>query len=115
MSHYSHKSMPDAKFESGSFSNFGDMTSQNFSLEKERVIKFGYLPSENGFNQEIISRRANPLTLRQYDAFTDDVPPFGLFIEQLDIFLVTTFDFRVSIIFCTLSRNGSIFTLHFPA
>ena len=28
-----HKSMPDAKFESGSFSIFGDMTSQNFTLE----------------------------------------------------------------------------------
>ena len=27
MSYYSHKSMPDAKFESGSFSIFGDMTS----------------------------------------------------------------------------------------
>ena len=34
MSHYSHKNMPDAKFESSSFSIFGDMTSQNFSREK---------------------------------------------------------------------------------
>ena len=34
MSHYSHKSMPDAKFESGGFSIFGDMTSQNFPLKK---------------------------------------------------------------------------------
>ena len=34
MSHYSHKSMPDAKFESGSFSFFGDMESQNFPLKK---------------------------------------------------------------------------------
>ena len=30
MSHNDHKSIPDAKFESGSFSSFGDMTSQNF-------------------------------------------------------------------------------------
>ena len=35
MSHYSHKSMPDAKFESGSFSSFGDMRAQNFPLKKE--------------------------------------------------------------------------------
>ena len=34
VSHYSHKSMLDARFESGSFSIFGDMTSRNFSLEK---------------------------------------------------------------------------------
>ena len=34
------------------------------------------------------------LTLRQCNAFTDDVPPFGLFIEQLQIFLVTTSDFN---------------------
>ena len=34
MSQYSHKSMPDAKFESASFSSSGDMTSQNFSLKR---------------------------------------------------------------------------------
>ena len=34
MSYYSHKSIPDAKFESGSSSCFGDMTSQNFPLKK---------------------------------------------------------------------------------
>ena len=55
MSHYSHKSMPDAKCECGSFSIFGDMTSQSSPLEKgiyfdSLVIKFGYLPTENGFN-----------------------------------------------------------------
>ena len=55
------------------------------------------------------------LMLRQCDAFTDDVPPFGLFIEQLEIFLVSTSDFGVLIIFYTLSRNSSIFTLYFSA
>ena len=30
MGHYGHKSIPDAKFESGSSFSFGDMTSQNF-------------------------------------------------------------------------------------
>ena len=49
---------------------------------------------------------SDSLTLRQCDAFTDDVPPFGLFIEQLEIFLVTTFDFGVSVIFYTLIRNS---------
>ena len=34
MSHYGHKSISDAKFESGSPSNFGDMTSQNFLRKK---------------------------------------------------------------------------------
>ena len=34
MSHYSHKSIPDAKFESDSSSSFGDMTSQKFPFEE---------------------------------------------------------------------------------
>ena len=34
MSHYSHKSIPDAKFEADSSSGFGDMTSQSFPLKK---------------------------------------------------------------------------------
>ena len=34
MSHYSHKSIPDAKFEVDSSSSFGDMTSQNFLWKK---------------------------------------------------------------------------------
>ena len=34
VSYYSHKGMPDGKFESGNFSIFGDITSQNLSLEK---------------------------------------------------------------------------------
>ena len=34
VSHYSHNSLPDAKFESGSFSSVGDMTSQNFPLQE---------------------------------------------------------------------------------
>ena len=36
---YSHKSMPDAKFESGSCSSFGDMTSQNFPLKRATTHK----------------------------------------------------------------------------
>ena len=34
VSHYSHKSIPDAKFEADSSSTFGDMTSQNFPRKK---------------------------------------------------------------------------------
>ena len=34
MSHYGHKSIPDAKFESSSSSSFGDMTSQIFLQKK---------------------------------------------------------------------------------
>ena len=35
MNQYSHESMPDAKFESGSFSSVGDMTSQIFPLKNK--------------------------------------------------------------------------------
>ena len=34
MGHYGHKSIPDAKFESGSSFSFGDMASQNVSRKK---------------------------------------------------------------------------------
>ena len=34
MSQYSHESMPGSKFECGSFSSFGDMTSQSFPLKR---------------------------------------------------------------------------------
>ena len=34
MRHYGHKSIPNAKCESGSSSSFGDMTSQNFPQKK---------------------------------------------------------------------------------
>ena len=46
----SHKSMLHAKFESGSLSSFGDMTSQTFSLKKGMNHQIGYLPPENGFS-----------------------------------------------------------------
>ena len=50
MSHYINKSIPDANFESGSSSTFADMMSQISLRRREKVIKFGYLPRENGFN-----------------------------------------------------------------
>ena len=50
VSHYDHKSIPVAKFESGSCHSFGDMMSQNFPRKKGKVIKFEYLSPENGFN-----------------------------------------------------------------
>ena len=34
MSYYGRQRIPDANFESGSSSSFGDMTSQNFPLKK---------------------------------------------------------------------------------
>ena len=50
MSHFSHTSMPHAKFESGSFSNFGNMTSQNFSPKKRTIhrIQVSYIPGKWG-------------------------------------------------------------------
>ena len=50
MGHYIYKSIPDAKFEVNSSFSFGDMTSQNFPQRREQVIRFDYLPPENGFN-----------------------------------------------------------------
>ena len=52
MSH-SYRTIPDAKFEFGIFSIFGDIT-HKLSLSKrgeggEQVIEFVYLPSGNGF------------------------------------------------------------------
>ena len=50
MGHYVYKSIPDAKFEVDSSFSFGDITSQNFPQKREQVIRFDYLPPENGFN-----------------------------------------------------------------
>ena len=50
MGHYVYKSIPDAKFEFDSSFSFRDMTSQNFPQRREQVIRFDYLPPENGFN-----------------------------------------------------------------
>ena len=41
MSHYDHKSIPDAKFECDSSSSFGDMTSQNFPQKKGTSHEIG--------------------------------------------------------------------------
>ena len=52
MSHYSHKSMADAKFDSSRVSIFEDMTSQNFHLRRgmSHRIQIFTPPPENGFN-----------------------------------------------------------------
>ena len=52
MSH-SYRTIPDAKFEFGIFSIFGDMT-HKLSLSKrgEQVIEFVYLPLEMGLNSK---------------------------------------------------------------
>ena len=42
--------MPDANFESGSLSSFGDMTSQNFLLKKGTSHRIWICAPENGFN-----------------------------------------------------------------
>ena len=47
------------------------------------------------------------------DAFTNDVPPFGLFIEQLELFLVTTSNCGVSIVFYTLKQKQFNFYIVF--
>ena len=52
MSHYGHKSIPDAKFKSGSSTSFRDITSQNFPRKKGTSHQIRLLPPENGFNLE---------------------------------------------------------------
>ena len=47
MRHYDHKSIPGAKFESGSSSCFGDMTSQIFTRKKSSNSA---IYPKNGFN-----------------------------------------------------------------
>ena len=44
MSHYIHKSIPDAKFEADSSSSFGDITSQNFPRKKETSHQMRLFP-----------------------------------------------------------------------
>ena len=50
MSHYSHKRIPDAKFEADSSFGFGDMTPQNFPQKKGTSHQIRLLPPEKGFN-----------------------------------------------------------------
>ena len=61
MSHYGHKSIPDAKFESDSSSSFGDMTSQNF-------------PQKKGTSQEIrlFTPRKTGLTLKKMSFYVQN-------------------------------------------
>ena len=48
MSHYAHENIPDAKFE---YLLVLEIWRHKISLKRrEQVIKFGYLPSENGLN-----------------------------------------------------------------
>ena len=64
-SNYNCKSVNDAKFESGSVSNFGDMTSQIFPGNKGTVFKFGYLPRENGSNLKNDDQNLPPCQFQQ--------------------------------------------------
>ena len=48
MSH-SYRTIPDAKFEFGIFSIFGDMMHKLSLSKREQAIKFVYLPPGNGF------------------------------------------------------------------
>ena len=57
---YRHRTKPDAKFEFGTSSIFGDMTHKLSFSKREQVIELGYLPSGNGFNspfQQFPSKR----------------------------------------------------------
>ena len=51
MGHYGHKSIPDVKFESGSHSSFGDMTSQNFPQKKGRSHQIRLFTPEFNFKK----------------------------------------------------------------
>ena len=80
MSYYNRKSITLAKFESDSSSSFGDMTSQIYLGRMERVVKFGYLPLENGFNFKFIPHvnfcNLSPLL---FNIFVNDI--FDIFYD----------------------------------
>ena len=89
MSHYKHKSMADAKFESSSLSAFGDMTSQTFPLKKGTSHRIRYLLLENGFNLEKISFYV------QNRSFRPEIGPhdnFSNFQAEENCFIFTIFD-----------------------
>ena len=50
MNHYSHKIIPDTKFEAGSSSSFRDMMSQNFPQNKGTSHQIRLFTPENEFN-----------------------------------------------------------------
>ena len=50
MDHYIYKSIPDAKFEVDSFLVLEIWCHKIFLKRREQVIRFNYLPPENGFN-----------------------------------------------------------------
>ena len=50
MSHYFHKSIPNAKFESGSSSSSGDMTAQNLFRKKGTSPQIRLFTPGNRFN-----------------------------------------------------------------
>ena len=89
-------------------------TSEVISLKPDRRVENTPPPSvfrvkqhENRWSYKEVDSgdhklQSESLTLRQCDAFTDDVPSFGLFIEHLEIFLVTISDSGISIVFYTL-------------
>ena len=49
ISHYTHKSIPVAKFESGGSFSFGDMTSHSFPQKKGMRHQIRLFTPENGF------------------------------------------------------------------
>ena len=50
MTHYSHKSIPDANVDADGSSSFGYMMSQNFPLKKEMSHQIRLFTPGNGFN-----------------------------------------------------------------
>ena len=95
ISHYGHKSIPDGKFESGSSSSFGDMTSQNFPRKKgmsHQIRLFTPPPPENRFNFKkmgfYVQKRSSRPKIDPYVNFSnfqvEEIFSFSKFLGRLN-------------------------------
>ena len=92
MSHYTHKSIPVAKFEFGSSSSFGDMASQNFSRKKATSHQIRLFPPENEFNfknmTSYVQNRSSRPKIDPHVNFSnfqaEEIFSFSKFLECLD-------------------------------
>ena len=107
MSHYIHKSIPDAKFEADSSSSFGDMTSQNFPRKKgtshqirlftpgKRVsrLKNGFLcPQNHIFSHHLSFYQPPYLTFKRWSLLLNVRSAMYILILPVGRFIGSRFD-----------------------
>ena len=74
MSNYRYYFINAAKIDLSNLSNLGEITSQRYPISRrEQVIKFGYLPLKNGFNQK------QKMNFMSRTVLSDPFPNEGIF------------------------------------